>query len=230
MNRFFINYSVGARGDFLTNCLRDVEYDVELVKDLKNNAKMPPPLSYCVKTHGDIKDIFTEIKDFPKNYNSWRNLFDTVNSFNLIKLKIVTSSIEECIDTVWFAYTKTILNNTRLIPKLSPNDIPKPTLEYIHENMDIIMGSAFFEVALVQELDKECQHEYDYIIKFEDLFNVEYIRDLYKKINGRNMDYSRSKAIEKNIEMQCRLSKSEFYPMFKDKLSTIYSTLQNLTN
>ena len=129
MNRFFINYSVGARGDFLTNCLRDVEYDIELVKDLKNNAKMPPPLSYCVKTHGDIKDIFTEIKDFPKNYDSLRDLFDTVNSFNLIKLKIVTSSIEECIDTVWFAYTKTILNNTRLIPKLSPNVIPEPTLE-----------------------------------------------------------------------------------------------------
>jgi hypothetical protein len=223
MNRFFINYCVGARGDFLTQCMRDIEYDIELLKDLNNNAKLPPPLFYCVKTHGDIKDIFTGIEDFPKNYDSWKDLFDTVNSFNLIKLKIVASSIEECIDIVWFAYSKTILNNTRSRAQLSPNEIPEPTLEYIHKNMDIIMGSAFFEVALMQEFDKECQHEYDYIIKFEDLFNVEYIKDLYKKINGRNMDYSRSKAIEKNIEMQYRLSKSEFYPIFKEKLSIIHT-------
>jgi len=89
--------------------------------------------------------------------------------------------------------------------------------------MDNIIGSAFFEVASVQELDKDVQHEYDYIIKFKDLFDVEYIKDLYKKINGRDMDYARGKAIEKNIEMQYRLSKSEFYPMFKDKLSIIHT-------
>jgi len=29
------------------------------------------------------------------------------------------------------------------------------------------------------------------------------------------MDYARFKAIEKNIAMQYRLSKSEFYPIFK---------------
>ena len=28
---------------------------------------------------------------------------------------------------------------------------------------------------------------------------------------------------EKNIEMQCRLSKSEFYPIFKEKLSIIHT-------
>ncbi len=171
------------------------------------------------------------IVDHPKNLdepiqklsNITRDLFDTVNSFNLIKLKIVATSIEECIDTVWFAYSKTLLNNNRFSVKLSPNEIPTPTVEYIYENMDTIIGSAFFEVASVQELDKDVQHEYDYIIKFKDLFDVEYIKDLYKKINGRDMDYARSKAIEKNIEMQYRLSKSEFYPMFKDKLSIIHT-------
>lgn len=224
MNRFFINYCVGSRGDFLTNCLRDVEYDWELLVDLENTPKMPPPLSYCVKTHGIIEDpVFTTIEDFPKNFGSWEDFFVTANSFNLIKLKIVATSIEECIDTVWFAYSKTLLNNNRFSVKLSPNEIPTPTVEYIYENMDNIIGSAFFEVASVQELDKDVQHEYDYIIKFKDLFDVEYIKDLYKKINGRDMDYARGKAIEKNIEMQYRLSKSEFYPMFKDKLSIIHT-------
>lgn len=222
MNRFFINYCVGGRGDFLTNSLRDVEYDWELLVDLENTPKMPPPLSYCVKTHGIIEDpVFTTIEGFPKNFDSWKDFFVTANSFNLIKLKIVATSIEECIDTVWFAYSKTLLNNNRLSVKLSLDEIPKPTVEYIYENMDNIISSAFFEVASVQKLDKDFQHEYDYIIKFEDLFNAEYIRDLYKKINGRDMDYARVKAIEKNIAMQYRLSKSEFYPIFKDKLSII---------
>jgi hypothetical protein len=227
MNRFFINYCVGSRGDFLTNSLRDVEYDWELLVDLENTPKMPPPLSYCVKTHGIIEDpVFTTIEGFPKNFESWKDFFVTANSFNLIKLKIVATSIEECIDTVWFAYSKTLLNNNRLSVKLSLDDIPSPTLEYVYKNMDNIISNAFFEVASVQELDKDFQHEYDYIIKFEDLFNAEYIRDLYKKINGRDMDYERVKAIEKNIAMQYRLSKSEFYPIFKDKLSIIRALFQ----
>lgn len=227
MNRFFINYCVGSRGDFLTNSLRDVEYDWELLVDLENTPKMPPPLSYCVKTHGIIEDpVFTTIEGFPKNFDSWKDFFVTANSFNLIKLKIVATSVEECIDTVWFAYSKTLLNNNRLSVKLSLDEIPAPTIEYIYENMDNIISSAFFEVASVQELDKDFQHEYDYIIKFEDLFNAEYIRDLYKKINGRDMDYARVKAIEKNIAMQYRLSKSEFYPIFKDKLSIIRALFQ----
>ena len=54
MNRFFINFCSGARGDFLTNCLRDVEYDWTLLRLLETNAKLSTPISYCVKIHNNI--------------------------------------------------------------------------------------------------------------------------------------------------------------------------------
>jgi hypothetical protein len=79
----------------------------------------------------------------------------------------------------------------------------------------------------VQNMDKEFQHEYDYIVQFEDLFDIKYIKDLYKKINGRSMDYARVKAIEKNIAMQYRLSKSEFFSILKLRHDAYIGTRQS---
>ena len=216
MNRFFVNYFIGARGDFLIKCLYDVEYDWPLLKSLKTNAKISPPIEYSVKIHGEIdREVITAIENFPKKFDSWKQLFDIVNFHKLIKIKIVATTLEEQIDLVWLAYSKVILNNNAFIDNLAPIDIPLPTIEIINEGLDWLVANAFIKVPLVQSLDSEFQHEYDYIIKFEDLFNAEYIRDLYKKINGRSMDYARFKAIEKNIAMQYRLSKSEFFPILK---------------
>lgn len=216
MNRFFVNYFIGARGDFLLNCLYDVVYDWSLLKSLNANAKISPPIKYSAKIHGEIdREIITGIENFPKQFDSWQDLFDTANSHKLIKIKIVANSIEEQIDVAWLAYSKVILNNVQLVENMAPKDIPIPTTEIINEGLDWLVANAFKKIPLVQSLDNEFQHEYDYIVKFEDLFNAEYIRDLYMKINGRKMDYARFNAIEKNIAMQYRLSKSEFYPIVK---------------
>jgi hypothetical protein len=119
------------------------------------------------------------------------------------------------------AYSKVILNNSQLIENMTPAEIPLPTTEIINEGLDWLVANAFTKIPLVQSLDSEFQHEYDYIVKFDDLFNAEYIRDLYKKINGRNMDNARFKAINKNIAMQYRFSKSEFYPILKQRYDAI---------
>jgi hypothetical protein len=222
MNRFFINFCSGARGDFLTNCLHDVESDWGLLINLRNGSKMPPPISYCVKTHGTFDhSIFTDIEYFPKKFDSWKELFKTVNDYKLIKLKIVAETFEERLDTVWFSHSKVILNDRGSRPRLSQKEIPDPTIELINQLGNFFVLAAKDVVPLIQNLDKEFQYEYDYIIKFEDLFNAEYIKDLYKKINGRDMDYARFKAIEKNIAMQYRISKSEFYPILKQRYNEI---------
>lgn len=214
MNRFFINYFIGARGDFLANCLYDVEYDWALLRCLQTNAKISPPIEYSVKIHGEIdRGVITAIENFPKEFDSWKELFDAVNSHNLIKIKIVANTTEEQVDLVWLAYSKVILNNAQLVENLTQDDIPTPTIDIINEGLDWLVANAFIKVPLIQSLDSEFQHEYDYIVNFKDLFDAEYIRELYKKINGRNMDNARFKAIQKNIAMQYRISKSEFYPI-----------------
>ena len=227
MNRFFVNYSVGARGDFLTNCLRDVEYNTELLVNLKNYPKMPPPVKYCVKIHSKIEEnIVTSIENFPKKFDTWQELFNSVNDYNLVKLKIVAESFEERLDVVWFSYSKVILNELEHISKLSTDEIINPDIDLIKKLRDNIVIPAIDRLPVDQDLDKEFQHEYDYIIRFEDLFNAEYIRELYKKINGRSMDYARFKAIEKNIAMQYRLSKSEFFPILKLRHDAYIGTRQ----
>jgi hypothetical protein len=216
MNRFFINYCSGARGDFLTNCLRDVEYDWTLLRLLENNAKLSTPISYCVKIHSNINQaVVTSIENFPKEFNSWQELFVNVNDFKLIKLKIIAESFEERLDVVWLSYSKVILNELGHISNLPQEEILNPDINLIKKLRDNLVIAAIDVIPVEQDLDKKFQHEYDYIIKFEDLFNAEYIRDLYKKINGRSMDYSRFRAIKQNIAMQYRLSKSEFFPMLK---------------
>ena len=227
MNRFFVNYSVGARGDFLTNCLRDVEYNTELLVNLKNYPKMPPPVTYCVKIHSKIEEnIVTSIENFPKKFDTWQELFNSVNDYNLVKLKIVAESFEERLDVVWFSYSKVILNELEHISKLSTDEIINPDIDLIKKLRDNIVIPAIDRLPVDQDLDKEFQHEYDYIIRFEDLFNAEYIRELYKKFNGRSMDYARFKAIEKNIAMQYRLSKSEFFPILKLRHDAYIGTRQ----
>jgi len=215
MNQFFINFCSGARGDFLTRCLYDVEYDWTLLRLLSLNAKIPTPMEYCVKIHGDIEKVITSIDNFPKKFDSWQELFKSVNDYKLVKLKIVAETFEERLDTVWFSHSKVILNDRGSIPLLPPDEVPNPNAELINQLGNILVMATKDVIPSVQDLDKEFQHEYDYIIKFEDLFNAEYIKDLYKKINGRDMDYARFKAIEKNIAMQYRLSKSEFFPTLK---------------
>jgi hypothetical protein len=216
MNRFFINYCSGARGDFLTQCLYDVEYDWNLLQSLKTQAKLPCPVEYCVKIHNKIEEnVVTNIENFPKKFNSWQQLFDTVNEYKLIKLKIVAETFEERLDVLWFSYSKVTLNSLGNSCELTPNEILSPDINLIKKLRDHLVMGTHNNIPIDQDLDKEFQHEYDYIIKFEDLFNAEYIKDLYEKINSRTMDYARFKAIEKNIAMQYRLSKSEFYPMLK---------------
>jgi len=221
MNQFFINYYIGARGDFLIKCLHGDVFDDSLFKTLSIFSKIPTTLDYSIKIHGDINPAITEIQNFSKKNNSWEELFDNVNKHQLIKIKILAESFEERIDVMWLALAKIVLNNTEHVPHLTSEEVPIPTLDILNSNNMYMLDGVNVHLPNAQNMDKKFQHEYDYIIKFEDLFNAEYIRDLYKKINGKDMHYLRFKAIEKNIAMQYRISKSEFYPILKQRYNAL---------
>jgi hypothetical protein len=205
---------------FLIKCLYDGESTFDSLKTLSTFCKVPAPIEYSVKTHGNFDTVpvlITGIEDFPKKVKSWAELFDTVNRYQLVKIKIVAESFEERIDVLWFALSKTVLNDAKLVSHLTIEEIPIPTWDILCANNDYMLDGVNVHIPHVENMDKEFQHEYDYIVQFEDLFDIKYIQDLYKKINGNDMDYLRVKAIKKNIAMQYRISKSEFYSILKQR-------------
>jgi len=218
---FFVNYHIGGRGDFLTHCLRDVETDPSLSRDLNTYAKLPPSTGYNVKIHGSFNGVVTQLENFNNNFNSWTELFNEVNKHKLVKIKIVATTLEEQIDLLWLAHSKVVANNTEHTPVLTMEEVGVPDSRTIHEILDKLATSALKELPNSQNLDNDYLHEYDYIINFEDLFDIDYIKNLYKQIHGKDMGYARHKAIKKNIAMQFRLSKSEFYNIVKNRCEVL---------
>jgi len=154
MNRFFINYCIGGRGDFLATCLLDSKTDWDLLKDFKEHAKMPPPIN-SVKIHGDInKEVITRIEGFPTQFKTWGDLFQTVNSNKLVKLKIITDTIEERADLTWLACSKVILNNN-CINKLTATEVVVPTVQIIQENLFYLVNQAIDKIIILETLDIE---------------------------------------------------------------------------
>jgi hypothetical protein len=78
---------------------------------------------------------------------------------------------------------------------------------------------------LIQNEDSEVLDEYDYIVNFKDLFEVDYIASLFQQINGKPMDSTRYESVTKNISMQDRLSTSDYGLVILEKYDEF---LQNL--
>lgn len=217
----FLNYFSGARGDFLINCLVDHSDSINF---LENYIKAPANISTSAKMHSDVsKGLHTQIPNFKKSINTWHDLFDEVNKHNLVKIKIITSTLTERIDAMWFFYVKCKIDGRDSKLYITPDKV-LDTREIIKKfGIDIIPYGVVYDIPHAENLDKNFQHEYDYIVNFADLFDIDYIKDLYVKINEKHMPYDKERAIIKNISMQQRLSETEYFLLVEKKCQDLMS-------
>lgn len=209
MKKFFINYYIGTRGDFLISCL--VKADLLIIKSLKNMAKVPPLIYQSAKTHGRLdRDIVTGIDDFPTKVSSFNELFNILDEHGFVKLKIVASEPDEILDAAWFALSKVLMGDMADIHQMPPEDIPKLTKETVNNYKKDLVHIAH-DMIHVQKLDQDNYENYDFIISFRDLFDSKFLGDLYFRVNNEKIGYAHIKAIKTNIDMQERLSKSPYY-------------------
>jgi hypothetical protein len=209
MKKFFINYYIGTRGDFLISCL--VKADLLIIKSLKNMAKVPPLIYQSAKTHGRLdRDIVTGIDDFPTKVSSFNELFNILDEHGFVKLKIVASDPDEILDAAWFALSKVLIGDVSDIHQMPPEDIPKLTKETVTNYKKDLVHIAH-DMIHVQKLDQDNYENYDFIISFRDLFDSKFLGDLYFRVNNEKIGYAHIKAIKTNIDMQERLSKSPYY-------------------
>jgi hypothetical protein len=209
MKKFFINYYIGTRGDFLISCL--VKADLLIIKSLKNMAKVPPLIYQSAKTHGRLdRDIVTGIDDFPTKVSSFNELFNILDEHGFVKLKIVASEPDEILDAAWFALSKVLMGEVSDIHQMPPEDIPKLTKETVNNYKKDLVHIAH-DMIHVQKLDQDNYENYDFIISFRDLFDSKFLGDLYFRVNNEKIGYAHIKAIKTNIDMQERLSKSPYY-------------------
>lgn len=214
MKKFFINYSIGARGDFLINCL--VEADILIIKALNTMAKIPPLIYHSAKIHGILeKGIITGIEGFPKEVLSFKELFQLLDNEGFVKLKIVATEPDELLDASWFALSKVLIGDVADLHEMPPNQLPKLNSDIVKTNQKNFVHLAH-DMIRVQELDKDYIDNYDFVIKFNDLFDLQFLGDLYFRIHNKKIGYAHLKAIRQNIEMQERLSKSPFYQQVLD--------------
>ena len=211
---FFTNYFIGARGDFLSNCLYDsVPNQYRNINALLNTYAKVPPLDLSVKMHGTLKaEVITKIHNFPKKFNSWRELFDTVNEHNLVKIKILANTLEEKFDITWMAVKKVMTYDREHVPSITPEELQLPILSKdLDEALNWMFNLVKVGILFTQEQDREFIEEYNYIVNFNDLFDASYIASLFEQVNGKKISSRRYDSIVKNISMQERLSTTEYY-------------------
>jgi hypothetical protein len=221
--RFFTNYFMGGRGDFLNHCLYSGVRDQYINSLLDTYVKLPP-LALCVKMHGYIDtDVYTNIPNFPKKFNSWKELFDTVSNYNLVKIKIVASSLVEKFDLAWLAINKVMIHERETIQKLTSEELKLPIpAEKLDDSLAWMFNIVYTSLDQVQKEDHEFIEEYDYIVNFNDLFDSNYIASLFEQVNGKSISSQRYDSIVKNISMQGRLSTSDYYPVILAKYDAFF--------
>jgi hypothetical protein len=79
-----------------------------------------------------------------------------------------------------------------------------------------IMPTIHKDIDIIQDEDKDYINEYDYIVSFNDLFDIEFLKDLYLKIHQEPMPFFVIDNVVQNIEIQDRPSKSKNYAIFKE--------------
>lgn len=214
---------MGGRGDFLNNCLYSGVRDQYITSVLDSYAKLDP-LALCVKMHGYLNnEVYTNIPDFPKKFNSWRELFDTVNKYNLIKIKIVANTVVEKFDLAWLTINKVMIYERETVLRLTPEELKLPIpAENLDDSLTWMFNIVYTTLDQVQKEDNDFLDEYDYIVNFNDLFDVDYIASLFQQINGKPMSSARYDSIVKNIKMQERLSNSDYYPIILKKYDEFF--------
>jgi len=206
-NRFFINYPIGSRGDFLINILTD-NANVN-----GSHWSLPPVADKTVKFHG-LHNVTSLIPTFPvKEFTSYDEVFDLVRQHELLKIKIVGNTFQEKLDIIYFGWAKSLFFKQQYV---SIKEKASKELHLAFKNEFPLVFSKFITDYLpkIQDDDILYRDRYDYIVNFNDLFDIEYLKNIYKEINKKEINPNFIPRIQRNIDVQNRLSESVNYPLF----------------
>ena len=182
--RFLMHYYIGARGDFLCNILCDKKYDV--------NGKfysLPPPNNRVVKVHNLDTGISSTIDTFPEKVKNYEELFALADKHELVKIKIVATTYEEKMDIAYFGWIKSLfygIDRARPYITIDKRDIENHT-EEIRKNALYLASTAFNSIAQTQKEDSGFEDRYDLIVNFNDLFKINYMKEIYEKVQNKPM-------------------------------------------
>ena len=212
--RFLMNYPVGARGDFLCTLLCDSKYGIN-----GTFYSLPPPDKRVVKVHTiDIGGIISTIDTFPEQVKDFTELFELADKHQLIKIKIVANTIEEKLDIAYFGWIKSIfygIDRNRPYITVDKRDIPNHA-EELKKNAIYLVTTALNGITALQKEDSGYEDRYDYIINFNDLFNIDFLKEIFEKVNKKPLPMVYIPRIKANLAIQNRLSESENYKYFKE--------------
>lgn len=215
--KFLFHYPMGARGDFLSAILLNQFILLE-----PDNYSIPPIPNKVVKVHG-IKNIVPLYPFFPRQLSSFDEMFDEAKKHKLITIKIVAETLEEKLDVAYFGWIKSIVP-TLLDPgkkigflHLKLQDAkPENYEKLVIDNIYWFLNAIQHDIPQIQDEDKEYTAKYDYVIRFNDLFNIDFIKEFYKKIHNEPIPFFVISKISQNILIQNRPSESESFGVFKE--------------
>jgi len=212
--RFLMHYYIGARGDFLCNLLCDKKYDINATF-----YSLPPPTGRVVKVHSIKNGAISTIDSFPEEITNYDDMFRLADEHQLIKIKIIATTDEEKMDVAYFGWLKSLyygIDRTRPYITVDKRDIENHA-EEIKKNA-IYLTTALTSISKMQREDGGYEEKYNYIVKFDDLFKMDYLKDIYEQVNKKSLPLSYIPRIKANLAIQNRLSESVNYPYFKEIL------------
>ena len=210
--RFLMHYYIGARGDFLCNLLCDKKYDINATF-----YSLPPPTGRVVKVHSIKNGAISTIDSFPEEITNYDDMFRLADEHQLIKIKIIATTDEEKMDVAYFGWLKSLyygIDRNRPYITVDKRDIENHA-EEIKKNA-IYLTTALTSISKMQREDGGYEEKYDYIVKFDDLFKMDYLKDIYEQVNKKSLPLSYIPRIKANLAIQNRLSESVNYPYFKE--------------
>lgn len=213
--RFLMHYYIGARGDFLCNLLCDKRSDIN-----GTFYSLPPPNGRTVKVHSIKNGVISTIPSFPEAIKNYDDMFRIADEHKLIKIKIIATTDEERMDVAYFGWLKSLyygIDRNRPYITVDKRDIENHT-EEIRKNAIYLVTTALSSIPEIQQEDGGYEYKYDYIVKFGDLFNMDYLKYIYEQVNKKTLPLSYIPRIKANLAIQNRLSESANYPYFKEIL------------
>ena len=207
MNKWLIKYLPGARGDFLSNILGND------VHSLKTFYKLPPSGSInLIKIHALELGIFSRtantVAEFIKELDgdvSYNRIFEVCKNTNRRTVRIVTNTDQEKLDAVCMNYIKNHVSGNPPFFKFGETDHQEHFKQFYKNGRNTVWVDPIFDD------DTEHIDKYDEIVNFNDLYDVDFLVDFYKKHTNKEPDFKLISAIKYNIASNPRYSQSEFY-------------------
>jgi hypothetical protein len=160
MKNFVIYYEAGARGDFLANVIANgnqlSDKKCEVGRDISTMYSKIHKYSF-----GAGWQYYSE-KNASVLLKSFDEIFDIVKQDDLTSIRIVGNNISDCADIAYMHYEK----NSHLVDQPIVN----------------VSSHSVHGIAWRESCDILQRHRFDYVIEFNKLFDIEFIKDFYFEI------------------------------------------------